>query len=218
MLVFSVRAGCQGSLASRDLESAGLAVCGVCAGDARHLATLERAPAQSAQENAETRIGTSLAPTTTISALQRQERVMSLIKKSSVLAAVFLAMFVGTARAQETVDAKIPFSFVVHGRAFPAGRYALSTDDHNVLMIRSADDRSELFAMVHPATGHDPAGNQPALVFIRFENKYLLSQIWESDTDGLALEKEPDTSKHEADDAQPLPSVVLTFGLEANWK
>jgi hypothetical protein len=84
---------------------------------------------------------------------------MSLITKSSVLVAVFLGIGVGSARAQERVVAKIPFPFVVIGQEFPAGRYTFSTDDHNVLLIRSADDRSERFAIVRAAAGRDPAGS-----------------------------------------------------------
>lgn len=143
---------------------------------------------------------------------------MSLITKSSVLVAVFVGMGVGSARAQEMVVAKSPFPFVVTGKEFPAGRYAFSTDDHNVLLIRSADDRSERFAIVHAAAGRDPAGSEPALVFIHDENEYLLSQLWESVTDGFALAKEPDASKHSRADAQPLPSVVVPFGPEAPGK
>ena len=143
---------------------------------------------------------------------------MSLITKSSVLVAVFLGMGVGSARAQERVVAKIPFPFVVTGKEFPAGRYAFSTDDHNVLLIRSADDRLERFALVHAAAGRDPAGSEPALVFIHYENEYLLSQIWESGADGLALPKGPDALKHAGADAQPLPSVVVAFGPEANGR
>jgi len=143
---------------------------------------------------------------------------MGLITRSSVLVAVFIGIGVGSARAQERVVAKIPFPFAVIGQQFPAGRYTFSTDDHNVLLIRSADDRSERFAIVRAAAGRDPAGSEPALVFIHSENAYLLSQIWESDTDGLALAKEPDASKHSRAAAQPLPSVVVPFGLEANVK
>jgi hypothetical protein len=143
---------------------------------------------------------------------------MGLITRSSVLAAVVLGIGVSSARAQERVVAKIPFPFVVADQEFPAGRYAFSTDDHNVLLIRSADDRSERFALVRGAGGRDPAGSEPALVFIHRENEYLLSQIWESDTDGLALAKEPDAAKHSGADAQPLSSVVLPLGAEANGK
>ena len=84
-------------------------------------------------------------------------------------------------------------------------------------MIRSADERSECFALVHAAAGRDPAHSEPALVFIHHENGYLLSQIWESDTDGVALAEEPDASKHYVE-AQPLSSVVVPFGPEANGK
>jgi hypothetical protein len=141
---------------------------------------------------------------------------MGLITRSSVLVAVFIGIGVGSARAQERVVAKIPFPFAVIGQQFPAGRYTFSTDDHNVLLIRSDDDRSERFAIVRAAAGRDPAGSEPSLVFIHSESEYLLSQIWESDTDGLALAKEPDASRHSHADAQALPSVVVPLGAAAN--
>ena len=36
-----------------------------------------------------------------------------------------------------------------------------------------------------PAGGHDPSGNRPSLTFVRHENEYKLSAIWESANDGL---------------------------------
>jgi len=55
--------------------------------------------------------------------LKRQEEVMRTMKMSSVLAVAFVGMFVGTAHAQETMVARVPFPFVVRGEEFPAGSY-----------------------------------------------------------------------------------------------
>src|SRR4029077_14612751 len=46
--------------------------------------------------------------------MKKEREIMSLIKSSSVLAAVFVGLFAGSARAQEEIDVKVPFSFVVH--------------------------------------------------------------------------------------------------------
>src|SRR5476651_493080 len=98
---------------------------------------------------------------------------MSLIKKSSVLVAVILGMFAGSARAQETIDVKVPFPFVVRGDELPAGRYDVVV--HNgILSIRGMDNSAKIIALTLPADGRDPAGNQPSLVFLRYENQFLL--------------------------------------------
>ena len=52
---------------------------------------------------------------------------MSVITKSSVLAAVFLGTFVASARAEEIITVKIPFAFVVDHKEFPAGQYDIRT-------------------------------------------------------------------------------------------
>jgi hypothetical protein len=112
---------------------------------------------------------------------------MSVIKKSSVCVAVFLGMFVSVARAQEKIVVRVPFPFMVHGEQLPAGRYDV-TIDGGVLAIRGAEhNHSGVFATTFGAGGGDPAGDKPALVFIRHENEYLLSQVWESSDEGRAL-------------------------------
>jgi hypothetical protein len=139
---------------------------------------------------------------------------MRTIKTSAVLAAALLGMFVGTARAQETVVAKVPFPFVVRGEEFAAGRYGISTEE-GVLSIRGLDNGGGGFAMTRPADGRDPAGSEPSLVFIRYENQYLLSEIWDSSTEGFAIPEESATPKHQRADAQSAaPSVVLVANLK----
>ena len=113
---------------------------------------------------------------------------MGTFKKSVVLAVGFVGMFVGSARAEETLVAKIPFAFVVRGMEFPAGSYDI-VNDQGLITIRGngAQRASGGVAMATPASGKDPEGREPALVFTHSEGRYTLSQIWESDAKGLAV-------------------------------
>ena len=115
----------------------------------------------------------------------------NVIKKSSVLALVFLGLCAGSARAEELV-VKVPFPFVVHGQTLPAGDYVVQrfdNQDPSALLIRSKNLHDKLAAIVMTGTagGQDPAGDKPALTFTRHENQYRLSTIWESRTDGRAI-------------------------------
>ena len=98
-----------------------------------------------------------------------------------------LGLTAGTARAQDTLEVKVPFSFLVNGRMMPAGNYTISRDNmaSSVWLIRG--DKEGAFVATVPTRGHDPSGNQPALTFVRHENTYQLSTIWESANDGLQL-------------------------------
>ena len=131
---------------------------------------------------------------------------MGAIKTSAVLAVGFLGMFAGRARAQEAVVAKVPFAFLVRGQEFPAGRYNL-TNEEGLLTVRGIDNNAGLFAMTTPAGGADPIGDQPALVFVRYEKTYRLSQIWDSSSEGLAVE-EPSGARRHASAASGAPIVV----------
>jgi hypothetical protein len=160
--------------------------------------------------------GISLAPMILASVVQPREEVMS-VRTSTALAIAFLGMFAGSAAAQETLVAKVPFPFVVRGSELPAGRYEI-IDDNSVLVIRGLDNSGSALAIVTRTDGQDPAGSQPALVFVRHENEYLLSRIWESDTEGLALPKDSVSLRRHVDQADAESSVVLTAMLAVNGK
>jgi hypothetical protein len=134
---------------------------------------------------------------------------MRSIRASAVLGVAFLGLFAGQARAQEMVVVKVPFSFVVHGQEMPSGTYQITADD-GVLSIRGDDNRSMAFALTMPADGHDPAGDEPAVVFVQYENQNLLSQVWEASGEGLALPSRAVTPKHDRAKAQAQSSIVLT--------
>jgi len=93
----------------------------------------------------------------------------------------------GSARAQDTMAVKVPFSFLVNGHMLPAGDYTITRDNMatSVYMIRG--DKGGAFVATVPAAGHDPSGNQPSLTFVRHENQYKLSTIWGSANEGLTL-------------------------------
>jgi hypothetical protein len=132
---------------------------------------------------------------------------MRRVKTSAVLAAALLGMFVGSARAEETVVAKVPFPFVVRGQEFAAGRSRISTEQ-GLLTLRGIDNLAGAFALTESMGGRDPIGDEPALVFIRYENEYRLSEVWQSSTEGLALQ-DPTVVQHRASVASDAPTVVV---------
>jgi hypothetical protein len=117
---------------------------------------------------------------------------MSKILTRSVLGAVAcLLATAGAARAQDVLDVKVPFPFVVKGQTFPAGRYTIerAAANDSVLMIRGDHgNKAAAFVATRPADGkRSPRTDMPAVQFTRHENVYRLSSIWESPTDGLSL-------------------------------
>jgi hypothetical protein len=132
---------------------------------------------------------------------------MSVIKKSSGLVAVFLGLFVSSVRAQEMIVVRVPFPFVVRGEQLAAGRYDVTVEG-GVILIRNADQGAGVFATTFGAGGGDPAGDKPALVFVRGERGYVLSQIWESSTEGRVLAG-VSAVEHHAEAQSDGPTVVV---------
>ena len=134
---------------------------------------------------------------------------MKTIKTATVLAAMCLGVLAGTARAQETVVVKVPFRFMMRGQDYSAGRYQISREG-NMLEVRGLDTGGGGFALATPADGRDPAGDQPSIVFIRSENEYQLSEIWENDTEGLIVSEPSVRSRHAtAERVVPDPPTVV---------
>jgi hypothetical protein len=108
------------------------------------------------------------------------------IRKAGLLAAAFVVLTAGSARAS-TMEVKVPFPFVVHGQTLPAGQYLVS-DDGGVVQFRGEKgNHAATFVMTIPASGHDPAGDSPALTFRHVENQYRLTDIWESAMQGREI-------------------------------
>jgi hypothetical protein len=106
-----------------------------------------------------------------------------------VLPVLALALLASAARgdAQTTqLIAKIPFAFGVRGQELPAGQYDVRFPNtgSGIVLIESSGTRASTFTLTSPAGGEDPAGNQAALVFTHRDNRYVLTEIWQSLTEG----------------------------------
>jgi hypothetical protein len=108
------------------------------------------------------------------------------IKQLLVIATVIAGATGGQAFAQDLIDINVPFDFVVGSQTFHAGTYVLTMNagSEGVMLLRGDRGKAAAFVMTGPASGHDPAGQQPALVFNRYEKSNVLSQIWENAAEG----------------------------------
>ena len=78
-----------------------------------------------------------------------------------------------------SVEADIPYAFVVRDTTLPAGKYIVKVLDDtslNLLEIRSADGRTAV-SFETESTQADRTPRQTELVFNRIGNQYFLSQI-----------------------------------------
>ena len=124
--------------------------------------------------------------------------------KNKKLLALFsmLAMLIGISagaqaqnRRKVTVEAAVPFEFMVGDRTFPAGTYVFematgspkSTDESGVLVIRNRDRR--LYAAVETDVAHDQNAHvSPKIVFARSGDRAYLANVWhQGSAAGLAL-------------------------------
>jgi hypothetical protein len=115
---------------------------------------------------------------------------MGAIRKSSMFAVVLVGLFAASAHAQDIISVKVPFPFMVGGESFPAGHYELQPADFgsSVIEIRNLDrNGSGGFVLTSLAGGTDPDGDQPVLVFKKWENIYRLASIWQSREEGREL-------------------------------
>ena len=113
--------------------------------------------------------------------------MLSILKKSSVAAAVLVLLGSGTARAG-TIEVKVPFSFVVNGQTLPAGEYFLERQGIDVMFIRGEKTSAPgVFVMTEPASGNDPAGSKPSLTFKPHQKEHELVGIWESHDQGFTV-------------------------------
>jgi hypothetical protein len=114
----------------------------------------------------------------------KEVTMRSFITRAGVVAAACVLLGAATARAG-TLDVKVPFSFMVQGRTFPAGEYRV-TNGGGVVEIRGErTNQPSLFFLAMPSPGVAPAGDHPTLTFKRYENQYRLADIWESGSYGV---------------------------------
>lgn len=114
------------------------------------------------------------------------------LERSLVLAALVMGVAGGRAYAQDVINVKVPFDFQVKGQTFHAGTYALGMNaaaNGSVMSLRGVHGKAFAFVQTIPASGHDPVGDRPTLVFNHSENRYVLSQVWENGTQGREITK-----------------------------
>jgi len=83
-----------------------------------------------------------------------------------------------------TIEADVPFTFIVGEKTFPAGKYTLKrVDDTNpaVLEISNEKGRKTIFFEAETAEANEYP-RQTNLVFDKIGDQYFLSEIWASDT------------------------------------
>jgi hypothetical protein len=109
---------------------------------------------------------------------------------TSLLAVVMLGIPVIYAGSIGSVEATIPFDFIVGKMTLPAGQYTVSPLDHKRgLVVRSEDGKSTAMVLTMGVQTKS-AKNQARLVFNRYGNTYFLSQVWRGyDSEGFALHK-----------------------------
>jgi len=100
------------------------------------------------------------------------------MKECKVLLAVVIGlMTTSSAVAQQaTVVANVPFDFSVHDATLPAGQYKISETGDHLLSINSVNGK-HLFTTINSVDSATPK-TQSELVFRRYGDQYVLSEIW----------------------------------------
>ena len=93
-----------------------------------------------------------------------------------------VSLFVAHTNAQSntciTFDA--PFDFVVETKKLPAGRYTvdrLNPGDPAVLVIKAVNGSTKRLFRTHRVESQRE-GDQPAVVFTRYQDNYFLLRVW----------------------------------------
>ena len=102
---------------------------------------------------------------------------------SGLLAIAALAVAVAAPlSAQSTrVTANIPFEFMIGNKTMPSGDYSvLSVSPPNILQIRNSETNVGALAVTGSVGSGDVSqAGSPRLVFNRYGDHYVLSQIWD---------------------------------------
>src|SRR6202000_394902 len=100
------------------------------------------------------------------------------MKRNTAIALLYTATFItlGSALTQaQTIEAKVPFAFVVRNDVLPAGTYRIRSIGPNLLQIATRDSRVNEMSTTH-FDNSGRAGNN-RLVFTKYGDQYFLRQI-----------------------------------------
>jgi hypothetical protein len=111
-----------------------------------------------------------------------------------------------------TVEANIPYTFVVGSTTLPAGKYIVRMPDSsepNVLEIRAANGHT---AVAFETSDANQTPNKDGLVFNKIGDTYFLSQVWiTGSASGNQLAKSKMEKRLEANGTQSQQTVVATI-------
>ena len=103
------------------------------------------------------------------------------LKRSLTAVSAGVLLLAGIAYAQYTpqvIKVKVPFSFEVNGRSFPAGAYSLVRTEPNVLRLRDGNGRW----LANILTGSVVATESPAAAKLEFkaeDGRHVLARVWQ---------------------------------------
>ena len=87
------------------------------------------------------------------------------------------------------VTAKVPFDFTMGQNQFKAGEYSFAQFAGGVVRLWSSDRHNSALVMIQTAQ-RGTEGN-PALMFHRYGERYILAEIWGDGTSGVQTSKSP---------------------------
>jgi hypothetical protein len=112
---------------------------------------------------------------------------------------IFLGLAVASAQGQapSRVEVNIPFEFSAGKATLKPGVYTIKRMSGNLLSLRNSADKSAVILHA-PLTisSNDPKAVE-RLVFNKYEDRYVLSQVWLTVDTGRQLLVEPKTAKYE---------------------
>lgn len=110
-------------------------------------------------------------------------------RRAIVTLAAFVVAFIAggaVASAQKSVVAEIGFPFVAGGKELAAGKYTIEMPAAGPVILKGAAGNSGLMPVITRLGRHDQ-DHGTELVFDKIDGKYILSEIWPSNADGLLL-------------------------------
>ena len=125
------------------------------------------------------------------------------------IALVALAPFSITASAEE-MTCRVPFGFLVHGKALPAGHYSVA-NDNGLLKVKSETDGA--FVLGIPAGQRIDKSHSASLVFVKTGTRYDLTEIWSPGGDGriVPVSRRQIEERARAGDDTPVERIVIPF-------
>jgi len=104
-------------------------------------------------------------------------RIMTAFAMLAVLGAVLIAPV--AARADDTLQANIPFEFVAGSVILPPGNYQFEASHYgHMVAIWSVDQKTRSLVLANRAYQSTSAHSPARLVFNKYGNRYFLSEIW----------------------------------------